>query len=186
MDATTSFRCGHPRVPENTVRNGGTATRCKLCHAAKEAARKDADPDAFRAAGRERMRKHLGEPRGHWHGRKTECPQGHPYDEANTYAAPGGGRQCKTCRRDTATAYYHEKRANGGEHSDAEWLELCERHGRRCLRCGLDAPLTRDHVVPVSLGGSNAIENIQPLCRPCNAAKKDKHIDYRPLAAVAV
>lgn len=30
--------------------------------------------------------------------RKTHCPQSHPYDEANTYVDPAGGRQCRTCR----------------------------------------------------------------------------------------
>lgn len=29
---------------------------------------------------------------------KTRCPNGHPYDEANTYVAPDGWRQCRTCR----------------------------------------------------------------------------------------
>jgi hypothetical protein len=29
---------------------------------------------------------------------KTHCPQGHPYDEANTYVSPSdGGRHCRTC-----------------------------------------------------------------------------------------
>ncbi|GLY21657.1 HNH endonuclease signature motif containing protein [Micromonospora sp. NBRC 101691] len=35
---------------------------------------------------------------------KTECPQGHPYDEANTYSrrTPQGRarRECRTCRRE--------------------------------------------------------------------------------------
>lgn len=32
--------------------------------------------------------------------RKTHCPAGHPYDEANTYQRPDrGGRDCLTCRR---------------------------------------------------------------------------------------
>jgi hypothetical protein len=32
--------------------------------------------------------------------RKTHCPAGHPYDEANTYHAPvTGWRQCRICRR---------------------------------------------------------------------------------------
>lgn len=32
---------------------------------------------------------------------KTHCPQGHPYDEVNTYLKPnGGGRDCRACRRD--------------------------------------------------------------------------------------
>lgn len=32
--------------------------------------------------------------------RKTHCPQGHPYDEANVYTDPRGDRQCRTCRRE--------------------------------------------------------------------------------------
>ena len=29
---------------------------------------------------------------------KTHCPQGHPYDEANTYVIPSnGGRMCRAC-----------------------------------------------------------------------------------------
>jgi hypothetical protein len=31
--------------------------------------------------------------------RKTHCPGGHPYDDANTYTSPDGWRQCMTCRR---------------------------------------------------------------------------------------
>lgn len=29
-----------------------------------------------------------------------ECPQGHPYDEENTYRSPRGDRQCRACRRE--------------------------------------------------------------------------------------
>ncbi len=33
------------------------------------------------------------------HARATHCPQGHPYDEANTYLRPDGkGRDCRKCR----------------------------------------------------------------------------------------
>lgn len=33
------------------------------------------------------------------HLNRTECPRGHPYDEANTYFDKNGGRTCKACRR---------------------------------------------------------------------------------------
>lgn len=39
---------------------------------------------------------------GDHHAAKTHCPQGHPYDEANTYLAPAKGRanrQCRECKR---------------------------------------------------------------------------------------
>lgn len=32
------------------------------------------------------------------HARAAQCPQGHPYDAANTYTAPNGHRHCRTCR----------------------------------------------------------------------------------------
>lgn len=36
----------------------------------------------------------------HWHSRITRCPQGHLYDEENTYIIPStGGRTCRTCAR---------------------------------------------------------------------------------------
>ena len=40
-----------------------------------------------------------------------------------------------------------------------------------CPRCGKVSPLVRDHILPIHMGGEDVIENIQPLCRPCNSAK---------------
>ena len=37
---------------------------------------------------------------------KTHCPQGHPYDEANTYhRAYDHSRQCRACNRERARAW---------------------------------------------------------------------------------
>lgn len=64
-----------------------------------------------------------------------------------------------------------------------EFEELCEKYGNACLRCSdRDALLTPDHVVPLSLGGSNLTEDIQPLCGNCNSWKNAKVIDSRPKA----
>ena len=41
---------------------------------------------------------------------KTHCPQGHPYDDANTYVNPNSGnRLCRTCHR-AANKKWHAKR----------------------------------------------------------------------------
>lgn len=65
-------------------------------------------------------------------------------------------------------------------HTRKEWRKLKERYGNRCLACGQVLELlTRDHIVPVSQGGSSHISNIQPLCRPCNSLKGDEIIDFR-------
>jgi hypothetical protein len=40
--------------------------------------------------------------------RATHCPQGHPYDEANTYRTPNGTRQCRICKARLAREF-HER-----------------------------------------------------------------------------
>lgn len=72
------------------------------------------------------------------------------------------------------------KRNSIGSFTKTQWLKLCERANNICLKCGLTAKLTVDHVVPLSKGGNNFIENLQPLCKPCNSSKNKKEIDYRP------
>ena len=41
---------------------------------------------------------------------KTHCPQGHPYDEANTYRTPRG-RVCRACAREQQRRYRERKAA---------------------------------------------------------------------------
>lgn len=75
------------------------------------------------------------------------------------------------------------KKGNGGSYTAEEWNDLKAMFGNRCLRCGESesrVQITVDHVIPVTKGGSNAIENLQPLCYSCNASKQDRIIDYRP------
>ena len=78
----------------------------------------------------------------------------------------------------------HARRArlqqNGGSYTFKEWRELCDKYGNACLCCGKKSLLTVDHVKPIILGGSNFIDNLQPLCITCNLKKGKKEIDYRP------
>lgn len=54
---------------------------------------------------------------------------------------------------------------------------VLERDGFRCRRCGNGpdvAPLVVDHIRPVAKGGTAQFDNLQTLCRPCNAGKSDR------------
>jgi 5-methylcytosine-specific restriction endonuclease McrA len=73
------------------------------------------------------------------------------------------------------------KKSNaGGAYTAEEWNALLDLYGHCCLWCGRsDVKLTVDHIVPVSLGGTSNIDNIQPLCRSCNSRKRTKVMDFR-------
>lgn len=92
----------------------------------------------------------------------------------------------KTWRKenpDANRAFENKRRAIkasvDGFYTANEWMSLCDKYENKCLRCKEVKPLTVDHVIPLSKGGSNWIENIQPLCRSCNSAKGTKIEDYR-------
>lgn len=83
--------------------------------------------------------------------------------------------------RHYARQHHARKRAqttNGGIALEA-WYEICASFGFCCIACGTKTALEMDHVVPLSMGGEHQIENVQPLCRSCNASKGAKTIDYR-------
>jgi len=66
-----------------------------------------------------------------------------------------------------------------GMHTLQEWENVKREWNYCCARCGMQEPfnnqcyqkLTEDHIIPISKGGSNFIENIQPLCHRCNSEK---------------
>lgn len=69
----------------------------------------------------------------------------------------------------------------GGSFTLGEWTNLKAQYNWTCPDCLKKEPeikLTIDHIVPVSKGGSNNIENIQPLCGSCNSKKGTKIIHF--------
>jgi 5-methylcytosine-specific restriction endonuclease McrA len=75
-----------------------------------------------------------------------------------------------------------DKKEVGGSHTTIEWINLKEKYQNSCLSCLKQEPeivLTEDHIIPISKGGKDFINNIQPLCRGCNSKKHTKIIDFR-------
>lgn len=64
-----------------------------------------------------------------------------------------------------------------GSHSIKEWLDKKAQYGYCCAYCHRKLRrLTKDHIIPLSKGGTNFIHNIVPACRHCNSSKRDHDI----------
>lgn len=90
---------------------------------------------------------------------------------------------CAICRDGQSTANAQRKRAENvglGDHfTPGEWVALLAQYNGGCANCGGNKGVVPDHITPLSRGGTNTIDNIQPLCKSCNSRKHAKSIDYR-------
>lgn len=75
---------------------------------------------------------------------------------------------------------YARERGAEGSHTHSQWEALKAKHSWECAHCNEQKPLTKDHIRPLSLGGSDFIANIQPLCRNCNSRKWKTFIHENP------
>lgn len=101
----------------------------------------------------------------------------------------GGNKKSKrrwlVNNRDKARLYTIRRRAKiksvGGSFTLGEWNNLKAQYNWTCPCCLKQEPtikLEADHIIPLAKMGSNNIENIQPLCRLCNAKKHTQIIEY--------
>ncbi len=97
------------------------------------------------------------------------------------YSWKGGVTQNKDYVSWLKNRHYLRKKNAKGLHTFSEWELLRKQYGFICPSCRRKEPeikLTEDHVIPLSKGGSDFIENIQPLCLYCNIKKHTKVIKY--------
>jgi len=100
---------------------------------------------------------------------------------AEHYAWKGGVSKQKGYGHAYKMAYRARKFKAEGTYSPQQWSDLKKKFGYMCLCCKQVEPfitLTADHIIPLSVGGSNSIDNIQPLCASCNSRKYNKIINF--------
>lgn len=57
-------------------------------------------------------------------------------------------------------------------------IKIWDRDGEACRYCGKNQkPFHIDHVIPVSRGGKNTLENLVVSCEKCNTTKKDRLLE---------
>ncbi len=129
----------------------------------KQRARYEASPERATARVRRRQADHPD----HHHGGSS--PEVHRQAQARYAAAHPD-------RRSQNDAHQRARRMGAsGSHTFAEWREKVELFGGCCAYCGRDdVKLGREHMVPLSRGGSDDIANIVPACGPCNSKKRTR------------
>ena len=154
-----SHKKAHPEKYEEALRKYRETHREEVNAKARE--RRQQDLEHYREIGRNSREKYA--------------------EERNAYQRDYG-----KANRDKLTLFTNLRRARklaaSGSHTDEEWQALKAFYEYKCLGCGKQEPeirLTRDHVIPLTKGGTDSIDNVQPLCARCNSKKNNKHIDYR-------
>jgi hypothetical protein len=100
----THCPAGHAYDEANTHISKRGSRSCRACHRERERARVAANRDAINARNRARQAAiavQNGRPVPVAPADRAHCPQGHPYDDANTYQNSRGHRACRACHRES-------------------------------------------------------------------------------------
>lgn len=68
-----------------------------------------------------------------------------------------------------------------------DWIEIKKKTDFRCVYCKRQEPeisLAKDHIIPLSKGGTNKKENIQPLCKDCNSRKGNRYDEELKIVSI--
>ncbi len=162
----------------------------------KQKAAYDADPEKYRARSN-RFREKYHEKANFWARRNHHRHRDERRQRSRAYYEAHKPRAAEYRRRwvEQNRARYRANlrrakgrrrdQAAGATYRECDWVAMREWFGNVCLCCGQSLPLQADHVIALARGGTNTIENLQPLCGPCNRHKATKSTDYRDPTSLA-
>jgi len=202
-------RCGAVKpiddFPVESYSVDGRKAHCKECHARDQRERYARNPEKYKAYEHRRYKIRRQEAIGRarrWYRENTERRREwhREYYLKNSDRIKGASREWYENNQDRvhetrklwresnrekcrAISKRHKmiRRSLPGLHTEGQWVQLCLLIGGKCPRCGKRRKLTEDHIIPITWDGSTDwIDNIQPLCRACNASKSNREdTDYR-------
>ena len=183
----TGKPCKHGHVSERLASTGV----CVVCDKLRKTAAKQLkqilglwkrpkrSPEAKRAQkARARLRQKQADPKGYAKKIAEKRARRHAANPAvRREQRRRWKRQNPEQRAVTRQRHKLKRRGVPGKHTVAELRARYAEQEGRCFWCreALSDDYHRDHVIPVSKGGTNDIRNIVLACAPCNVRKSDTH-----------
>ena len=151
-----------------------TSSYCGPCGARDLRERRARDVVAARRKDQERFQKRHKFPRSGLPQRCGTCQIVKRAEEFPSNPARSSGLHlwCRDCQRPMKFAHQSNQRTTDGLTLDWHLLSIGP-----CVYCGSDRDPSWDHVIPLSRGGPNSIENIVTCCGTCNRSKRRRTPD---------
>jgi 5-methylcytosine-specific restriction endonuclease McrA len=172
---STHCKCGVELTDDN--RSSSTPSRCKSCqkiymaeYDKKNAQKKRAYMKEYEQNNKQTIQEK----------RKIYDNQEHRKIVHRTFTdrwKQNNPEKAKQNRREGNRKHRLLRRCVPGTHSQIEFYEKCLQFYWQCAYCstGLNKKtVTEDHVIPLSKGGNDDIDNIVPCCYSCNSSKNDR------------
>ena len=162
----SGIACKHGHVCKRLT----SSAECTACKATRKNNLRATNPDSIRNAAkahRERYPEKIKLNRETWKNNNLDKVRQHrkKWLQAN--------KEVNNCRNRRRRA----KIANTeGSHTSKQIFDLLSNQKHKCANCNtnIKSKYHADHIMPIFLGGSNKIQNIQLLCPTCNVKKAHK------------
>lgn len=157
----------------------GVRSVCKVCHNLDIKSRIEGNPQKYTKLKSKAQKK--------WRDSKLEerREKGREYARAHTDQKREADKrrywENLEASRNKERMKAHRRRVSGDVWTLEEENQLITDYGFRCVYCNKKKKrkdLTLDHVIPITKGGTNSIENLVPACCFCNLSKGNKSIVF--------
>lgn len=206
VDISGTKRCPgcHQELPKteygsNVTSHDGLSNYCRACIRSmrRNEYHKNVQLPEWAEKERERNRLRMAQKRADPIFTAAEHQKDREYKRRIYAADPNVGKQQRAYRKykyNSDPEFKAKVRANNQRRAHAqrgtvstlthdEWKRIIQTQGGKCACCKVvfsaTTRATRDHVIPVAMGGGLTFENVQALCQSCNSRKSTRAIDYR-------
>lgn len=164
MPSKKCSKCGEEKpfseFSKDRSKKDGLQYPCKACNQEYQRKYREANPEKAAESSRKYREAHP----------ERVAERKRKYYQRNSEAIKEAARQWQRNNPDKDAARKNRRRARKANvPSDGIPVDITD---QPCYVCGAPAEAV-DHVVPLSKGGHDTVDNKRPICHSCNSAKRD-------------